>query len=87
MPIFLTEDETQCVKSGFEQALSRLQRSLESARQKELWAEKHFQYWQEKWSVKRCQITERLAAIDSELARLSAEPIEGPTFSVVGESH
>jgi len=73
--------------SRIAKSLHRLQASREQTRQADSTAEKQFLAWQEKWSGRREQISQRLSLIDAQLERLVPNTDrDRPQFSVVGQS-
>lgn len=83
MPICLNDEESSCLNFELEQALSRLERSVEANMRQEQDIQRQFRSWQADWSVKRSELTRDLANLDGNLERLRELAPQTPQLSVV----
>lgn len=78
-------DTSRSTKSRVGESLRRLHQHLEQTRTVEQHLENQFETWQEKWSSRREQISQRLTVIDSQLEQLVQSNRPRPQLSLVAE--
>lgn len=65
-------DPTRCTNDPrFSEALSRLSRCLDQARNDEARVDTMYQTWQKRWAERRQEIAHRLEMIESQLSRIA----------------
>ena len=79
----VTTGTVRLTRSRIGASLRRLQHTLESTGRMESQAADQFASWQEKWSSRRDQISQRLSVIDSQLEQLVQHHMRRPQLSVV----
>ena len=79
----VTTGTTRLHRSRIGASLRRLNHTLESTGRLENQVADQFASWQEKWSSRRDQISERLSVIDSQLEQLVQHHMRRPQLSVV----
>ena len=82
----VTTGTTRTTRSRIGASLRRLNHTLETSGRQEYETADLFASWQEKWSSRRDQISQRLAVIDSQLEQLVQNHIRRPQLSVVTAS-
>ncbi len=77
-------ENLKSAQSRLGQSLIHLHSSIERTRQEQHHVEGQFLEWQENWSNRRDQISERLESIESQLEGLTQTDDSIPRLSIVG---
>lgn len=79
----VTNGTSRLARSRIGASLRRLHETLETTGRVETQAADQFAVWQQKWSSRRDQISQRLEVIDSQLEQLVQHHFTRPQLSVV----